>query len=63
MVLRLIRGNGWRALGLRDTRAYVGKKRYLQSEGPFCRVLEALVKSSNVSQLDLTTDWQCECVL
>ena len=63
MVLRLIHGNGWRALGLRDTRAYVGKKRYLSYEGRFCRVLEALVKPCNLSQLDLTTDWQCECVL
>jgi hypothetical protein len=63
MVLRLIRGNGQRALGPKDARAYVGKKRYLQSEGRFCRVLEVLTKCLTLNQLGPMQDWHCECVL
>ncbi len=63
MVLRLIRGNGERALGPRDARAYVGKKRYLQYEGRICRVLEVLIKCFTLNQLGAMPDWQCECVL
>lgn len=63
MVLRLIRGNGERVLGPRDTAADVGKKRYLPSEERFCRVLEVLIKCFNLRQLSRTQDWHCECVL
>lgn len=63
MVLRLIRGNGQRVLGPRDTRAHCGKKRYLAHKARFGRVLEVVVKCSNFSQLGPKPDWQYACVL
>ena len=61
-MVRLMRGNGDRALGPKDAKAQVEKKRYLRIGGRFCHALKIIFKCLTLNNLVPMQDWHCECI-